>query len=59
MKIKAATHMVAGLSLIPAAIVHWNTVYSTGLSGNCALRARRFPTISWLTPPRSVGSISA
>src|SRR6266446_9325976 len=26
-KINAATHMVAGLSLITAAIVHWNTVY--------------------------------
>jgi hypothetical protein len=24
---KAATHMVAGLSLITAAIVHWDTVY--------------------------------
>jgi hypothetical protein len=25
-KIKAATHMMAGPSLITAAIVHWNTV---------------------------------
>ena len=26
-KIKAATHIVAGLSLITATVVHWNTVY--------------------------------
>ena len=37
-KIKAATQMVAGLSLITAVIVDWNTVYLDGPAGNCGLR---------------------
>jgi TnpA family transposase len=51
----------SGLSLITAAIVHWNTgtpSISTGLSSGCVLREQPFLTISLLTSPRWDGSTS-
>ena len=53
MKIKAATHMVAGLSLIAAAIVHWNRVYRSAVEDVNKLVAGEmgFP----VTFPRELG----
>jgi DNA transformation protein len=42
-KIEAATHLVAGLSLIPAAIVHWNTVYLDRVTRRLRARGTTVP----------------
>ena len=49
----------SGLSLITAAIVHWNTVYLDRAVRQLRTLARPFPTISWPMSPRSAGSTSA
>jgi TnpA family transposase len=46
----------SGLSLITAAIVHWNTVYLARPSTNCERKASRFPMTCWRMSPRSAGS---
>ena len=46
----------SGLSLITAAIVHWNTVYLDRVVRRCGRRERRFQTICWRTSPPRMGA---
>jgi TnpA family transposase len=48
----------SGLSLVTAAIVHWNTVYLDRACGSLGCRASPFLMTYWLMSPRSTGSPS-